>query len=116
MFSVKQKTGNNIVFPYGLRQSGKWPTLVSLQIYRSVPSRGKSQPNICSESCSHVEKLIVVACHTEVNKLANTCERQLFGLRYIPVSKHTNATENNEMPKLYFLHKYLCRYTLNAGI
>ena len=38
--SVKQKTGKNIIFPYELRQSGKWLTVVSLQIYRTVPRRG----------------------------------------------------------------------------
>jgi hypothetical protein len=39
MSSAEQKTGN-IMFPYGLCQSGKWPTHVSLQIYRTVSSRG----------------------------------------------------------------------------
>ena len=45
----------------------------------------------------------MVACQTEVNKLANTCERQYFGLRYIRVSINTYATEKNEVPKFTFL-------------
>jgi ABC-type transporter MlaC component len=38
--AVRQKTEKNIMFPYRLRQSGKWLTVVSLQLYGFVPSRG----------------------------------------------------------------------------